>query len=215
MGLVQSVKKMWSTVNDLVLNIRTIPDPHQDEAHLQVDSEWKGVDSALTRFHDNYGYQPEDYWYVRREISLARLTVDDVFYDIGCGMGRILCVAARKRLKGCVGVELLEDLCDRARDNAQRLRRRRAPVHVVCDDVLNVDLSEGTVFFLYNPFGGETLAAFLERLRWSYDENPRRVRVVYHNAVHDYVLRRAGWLRCYYTYRTMGGHDVTCWSSVS
>src|SRR5262245_63935123 len=49
-----------------------------------------------THFRDPVGYVPLDYdvtWWCMRPV---RAGPDDVLFDIGCGMGRVLCMFARR-----------------------------------------------------------------------------------------------------------------------
>jgi precorrin-6B methylase 2 len=87
-----------------------------------------------------------------------------VFYDIGSGMGRIVCAAARKRLRKCTGVEMSEPLCQIARCNAMKLRGRKAPIEIVCGDAPTADLGEGTIYFMFDPFGADTIRDTLENI---------------------------------------------------
>ena len=138
---------------------------------------------------------------------------DDVFYDIGCGMGRVLCVAARWRIKRVVGIELDQPLCDIARRNADRMRGRHAPIDVRCEDASTADLSDGTIYYLYNPFGPETMRDVLGRIRRSLADRPRRVRVVYHNSVHEDLVRSCEWLELTDVFKTLRGQRVTFWTA--
>ena len=137
----------------------------------------------------------------------------DVFCDIGCGMGRILCVAARTPVKKCLGVELLEPLCQIAQQNGTRLRGRKASIQIVCRDAATADLSEGTIYFLFNPFGPETLRDTLENIRGSLSRNPRAIRIAYYNSQHASVLEALGWLVKAHEFDTFGGHRVTFWEN--
>ena len=116
--------------------------------------------SNNARYSDNFHYATIGYLSVQKVLRVVKPGPQDVFCDIGSGMGRILCVVAREPVRKCVGVELLESLCQIARRNAISLRGRKAPIQIVCGDATTVDLSEGTIYFMFNPFGGETLARY-------------------------------------------------------
>ena len=98
----------------------------------------RGIHPEKSVHGDIVYYEPLIYFNVRRMLRLLDLQTDDVRYDIGCGKGRILCVAARRRLKKVVGVELFEELCAAARANAARLRGRKTPIDVVCGDATTI-----------------------------------------------------------------------------
>jgi SAM-dependent methyltransferase len=130
---------------------------------------------------------------VIEELS-SYLGPEDVLVDIGCGKGRVLCVAAaRATFRRAVGIELMRDLVEIARDNASRMRLR-TPVQVVQGSAAEVSVDDGTVYFLFNPFGESTLGAVLENLRRSLEARPRQLRVFYRNPRFARLLEGADWL---------------------
>jgi SAM-dependent methyltransferase len=143
---------------------------------------------------DNYAYSTPDYLDLRRILSRAQLTPADVFYDIGCGMGRVVCLAARRRITKAVGIELNPGLAAIARRNGERLRGRRAPIEIRLQDAATADIADGTVYSLFNPFGPDTLREVLARIRHSLMTRPRPIRIIYLNPLHKDVLQRDDWL---------------------
>jgi precorrin-6B methylase 2 len=169
--------------------------------------------SKNARYSDNFHYATIGYLSVRKVLRVVKPGPQDVFCDIGSGMGRILCVVAREPVRKCVGVELLEPLCQIARRNAISLRGRKAPIQIVCGDATTVDLSEGTIYFMFNPFGGETLRDTLENIRCSLSQKPRAIRIAYYNSKYQSVLEALGWLVKVHEFDTFGGHRVTFWEN--
>lgn len=108
---------------------------------------------------------------------------DDVFLDIGCGMGRALLVAAeRYPFSRVIGVEIAQSLADAAREvmagNAHRFRCREWTVETA-DAATYVVPGDVTVAYLYDPFVGALLDKVLAALISSVDERPRRLRLIY------------------------------------
>jgi precorrin-6B methylase 2 len=168
---------------------------------------------ALSKHADSCIYLAPDYWCVYRVARILRLKADDVFFDLGSGMGRILCVLARRNIRKCVGIELYEELCDMARSNALWLRGRKVPIEVRCGDAAVADLNEGTIYFMYNPFGADTLRDVLENIRKSLLSFPRSIRIVYYNSVHESVFRTCEWLERSEAFHTFTGRTVTFWKN--
>jgi len=150
--------------------------------------------SHSPQFTDDNGYEPAKYPAIRTCLRSARLSDRDVFFDIGCGMGRVLCMAARHPVRKCVGVEYMPSLAAIADRNVRRLRGRRAPAEVWVGDACDFEYAEGTVFFLYNPFGEPTMRRFIECLRQSLMTRPRRMRIIYVAPRQGHVLSECGWL---------------------
>jgi cyclopropane fatty-acyl-phospholipid synthase-like methyltransferase len=99
---------------------------------------------------------PEDV--VDRMLTFAKVTRDDVVYDLGCGDGRIPIAAARKYGARGVGFDIDPSLVERAKTNA-----KEAGVETLVDfrvqNVLTADVSAATVVTLY------LLSSSNERLR--------------------------------------------------
>lgn len=166
-------------------------------------------------YDDGIVYASPDYWYVYRIARMLKPGPEDVFYDLGSGKGRILCVMARKCLQKCVGVELFEPLCETARRNAERLRGRKSSVEVTCEDAAKADVSDGTIYFMFNPFGPETMRDVLGNIESSLSKNPRHITIVYHNAVYEAVLEESSWLERYQSFQTVSGMRTSFWRNHS
>jgi hypothetical protein len=110
-----------------------------------------------------------------------------------------------------VGVELLESLCHKADNNARRLRGRKAPIQVICSDVVTQDLSDGTIYFMFNPFGRQTLQAVLHNLHASLVQNSRSIKIAYYNSAYEDVLSSCDWLRELKHFYTRNGLKVSFW----
>jgi SAM-dependent methyltransferase len=207
---IERIRRGWGRLNDLLLNIHTVGEPIPG---AKPAGWWRGARTEKCVFQDNYGYASADYQYIRKVIRRLNLKSDDIVYDLGCGMGRVICLFSRQRIRKCVGVELMEDLYLQARANVSRVRGRRTPVEVICQDAALTDVAAGTVFYIFNPFGEKTLQTILENIRRSLPFHPRKVRIVYHNSVHKDVLDSCEWLRLYDGFKTLWGTPVHFYES--
>ncbi len=92
-----------------------------------------------------------NYSVIRRIYRDLFLQESDVVYDLGSGFGRILlyggCLFPKTRFKG---VEIVKERAKESERISKNLGLTN--VEIVADDVLNVDLSKGTVFYFFNPF---------------------------------------------------------------
>lgn len=93
-------------------------------------------------------FVPTPHDIVERMLEMADVHKEDVIYDLGCGDGRIVIQAARKR--GCrgVGFEVVPDLIRRAREEAKRNGVDHL-VEIRDADLFQADLSEATVLPMY------------------------------------------------------------------
>jgi hypothetical protein len=85
---------------------------------------------------------------VEKMLEMARVTADDVVYDLGCGDGRVVVAAARKYRARGVGVELDPTLVARARDEARR-QGVEGRVAIREGDLFAADFGDATVVALY------------------------------------------------------------------
>ena len=81
--------------------------------------------------------------------SIAKLGKEDVFYDLGCGDGRIVIEAARRTdVKKAVGIEIDERLVEIARKNAEKSGVSDR-VEIIHGDFFTTPISEATVVYMY------------------------------------------------------------------
>lgn len=172
-------------------------------------------DHVLPTCHrDDIGYEPTSYLSIVRCMRRIEWSRSDVFFDVGCGAGRVVCMAARRPIRRCVGIEFDAARAARAIDNASRLRRKKAPIEIVRADAVDADYSSGTIYFFFNPFGEATLRAVMSKVERSRQEDARKIQLVYVNSEHASVLERCSWLRRYDCIMLPVHGETTFWRSV-
>jgi SAM-dependent methyltransferase len=133
------------------------------------------------------------------QIFRDRVLPEDVLVDIGCGKGRVLNFWLRNFPdQRVIGVERDPEIALATR---QRLRRH-ANCNVVVGDAGTWLPSDGTLFFLYNPFDYRCTRAFVDRL----NEIARATtRVLYSNPLHcDVFLDDPRWSVGMYALQSKG-----------
>ncbi len=102
-------------------------------------------------------YLPSSVDTLLRVIDGAKVGAEDVFVDIGSGLGRATALTHFLTGAGAIGIEIQPELVRGARELASRLNAER--VSVVEGDAAELAsyITNGTVFFLYCPFSGERL----------------------------------------------------------
>jgi tRNA A58 N-methylase Trm61 len=99
----------------------------------------------------------------KKMIQLADLKSGQTLFDLGAGDGRLVILAVQETEASAVGVEMRDDLVERARSEIKKLSLE-ARVRMVHDDFFNVDLGEADVVTLYlTTSGNERLRPKLER----------------------------------------------------
>ena len=108
-------------------------------------------------------YVPTPSVVVDRMLEMARVTGQDVLYDIGCGDGRIVITAARKFGTAGVGIDIDRAMVDRSVATA-RAAGLDGRVKFVCMDATKADVSPATVVTLYLlPESNALLRPLLEK----------------------------------------------------
>jgi len=157
------------------------------------DHVWDGVLGIETSGDD---CRPTSYHVLRKLFAALPLQPDDSFMDIGCGRGRVLCLAALQPIARVSGVEIVQHHAEAAQRNLARLRGRKAQAFgVMAGSATDFDCSGGTVFYMYNPFGGDLFASVVGRIGDSIRRGQRPAQVVYVNPVCRDVLDHSAWLQ--------------------
>jgi cyclopropane fatty-acyl-phospholipid synthase-like methyltransferase len=84
----------------------------------------------------------------KKMIDLSQIRAGDVLYDLGCGDGRLIILAAKDIGARSTGVELREDLVERARTEIKRLNLEDR-VKVIQGNFFDVNISDADVVTLY------------------------------------------------------------------
>ena len=108
-------------------------------------------------------YQPTPARHIFDLIARTQLTERDVLIDLGSGLGHVPLLASICTSGRSVGIEVEGAYVNCARQSAFELNLNN--VTFIQQDVREVDLSSGTVFYLYAPFLGTILRAVLDLLR--------------------------------------------------
>jgi 16S rRNA G966 N2-methylase RsmD len=140
-----------------------------------------------------YGlYRPSSWLVLNALFGQLEVAEEDVFADIGSGMGRAVFVAARRPFRRVIGIERSGDLTEIARENIARNTHRLACTDVELHTIDALDWAipdDLTVVYLCCPFPDEILGHFLGKLSASLERQPRPLRLIYYfSTEHDRQL---------------------------
>lgn len=93
-------------------------------------------------------YVPTPEVVVEKMLEIAKVTKDDVLYDLGSGDGRIPITAAKKYGTQAYGIELRPELIDEANQNAKEAGVSDR-VQFLEQDLFKTDISKASVVTLY------------------------------------------------------------------
>ena len=138
----------------------------------------------------NSPYQAIEPELFRKMIALVNADLNQfTFFDIGSGKGRALLLASQYRFRRIVGIELLAELNEVARENIQKFARANQEcqtIETICADASEFNFpSEPLVIFLFNALPETKLKKLLTNLCNSLDLSPRPTFILYGNPEFD------------------------------
>jgi SAM-dependent methyltransferase len=131
---------------------------------------------------DRVAYVPAPWHLLPRLLRHVGVSDSDTFVDFGCGKGRVVHQAARRRFRRVIGVEVSPKLAEVARHAlAARSRRHRCKnVEIVVADARQFQVPDDlTIAYFFRPFGRATFEPLLRQIVESIDRRPRRVVLIY------------------------------------
>ena len=134
--------------------------------------------------------QPTPARIVLELVEEAKIVKDDVFYDLGSGLGQVpilirLLIGAKTK-----GIEFEPAYCDYAQQCVKRLNLSH--VEFMNRDARDADYSDGTIFFMYTPFTGELLQEVLGKLEG--ESRKRSIKICTYGPCTPHVSNQS-WLR--------------------
>jgi|HubBroStandDraft_1064217.scaffolds.fasta_scaffold83012_2 hypothetical protein len=110
-----------------------------------------------------------------RTVELADMRADDVFVDVGAGLGRAAVLAHLLTGAAAIGIEIQHALVCRARELTKRVGVSRVSAVEGDAAMLTGCITIGSVFFFYCPFSGARLDKVLTDLEGIARTRPIRV----------------------------------------
>ncbi len=112
---------------------------------------------------EQYTYEATSYEYIRWIVRVLEPSEKDVFYDLGAGYGQVVLYTALTTRALCKGIELVPERIQQATAIKQRYAITNA--EFIAGNILAQDYSDGTIFFLFNPFHEHTFQQVLKKLQ--------------------------------------------------
>jgi SAM-dependent methyltransferase len=119
------------------------------------------------------------------------------FFDMGCGSGRALCVAARFGFQKVAGIDFDEELISLAAENLAATKRKipQLDYDIAWCDLDEWELSdEISVLFLFNPFDDSLIQLLIRKIQKGLRNNPRPFWVLYASPRHTDRFLEAGFI---------------------
>lgn len=144
-----------------------------------------------------YGYAPSTLETIEDALALLAISPDDVFCDLGAGLGLPCFVAALAGATACLGIEYEATYVAQARARAELLGLA-GRIELVHGDATTADLARATKLYLFNPFPPPVHAKIVARLRALAHQHPIRIACWHTQLPDDFrMLERRGALVVY------------------
>jgi precorrin-6B methylase 2 len=124
-------------------------------------------------------------------VEKSHLTQDDVFFDLGSGLGHVAMLVNLLAGVKAIGIEFEPAFCNYANDCAANLKLSN--IQFINVDAREADYSSGTIFFMYTPFNGKIMQDVLKALRK--ESLSRRIKIITYGACTAEVASQ-NWLEC-------------------
>ncbi|MDY3917966.1 MAG: SAM-dependent methyltransferase [Candidatus Limivivens sp.] len=134
-----------------------------------------------------YPYEPTPYCVLERLAFSGYIGKKNILIDYGCGKGRVDFFLSYQTRCRSVGIEYDARIFDSAAEN------QRSAVSACRTVFFHQKAEEYPVpgeadrFYFFNPFSVEILRSVWERIRESYYENPREMRLFFYYPSDEYV----------------------------
>lgn len=140
--------------------------------------------------------EPEMIYYQKTPAGITmelskKVHQDDVFFDIGSGLGQVVILVHLLSGAYSIGVEFEPSYCQYAKDIVSKFAL--TDIEFINADARTVDYSHGTIFFLYTPFIGtmmQDVLGLLQRLALK-----KEIRVCTYGRCSPTIAQES-WLRC-------------------
>jgi 2-polyprenyl-3-methyl-5-hydroxy-6-metoxy-1,4-benzoquinol methylase len=141
-------------------------------------------------------YMPASYDLLEHVFSSMPMSSFKHFIDIGCGKGRILCVAAHYGVARVTGIDFSKEFCDAAKLN---LAKTKLIIPALDYKVYNNDAfyfeipDDADCIFMFNPFDEVIMSGVIENIEMSLERAPRKMTVVYANPLQKHLFLEQGY----------------------
>ena len=122
-------------------------------------------------------------------LDISRITSQDNILDIGCGKGKVLYILSKYGFGKVDGIEICPGIAEICAKNLLRLKVNKANVFVT-DATKFEKYQDYNYYYLYNPFGADTLDKVLSQIDMALQSPEKDVRLIYANPVHSNVFAK-------------------------
>ena len=160
---------------------------------MKIEFEWdkklnintEGRDATLEDSH-HYPYEPTPYSVLERLVDSDYITCENKVIDYGSGKGRVGFFLNDQIGCKVLGIDFDERMDALARENFSRYGSDKS-VEFTCIGAEKYVIKDEDCFYFFNPFSVEVLKSVIGKIKASYYENPREMKLFFYYPSDEYV----------------------------
>lgn len=141
-------------------------------------------DSHEDEYH--YPYEPTPYSVLERLSKSGYINHDNEVIDFGCGKGRVGFFLNHELRCSVIGLEYDEKIYKQAKKNQETFARKQG-IKIVCASAEEYEIECADCFYFFNPFSVEILRAVMGKIRDSYYQDPREMKLFFYYPNDEYL----------------------------
>lgn len=173
---------------------------HPWEKKLNIDT--SKCDASKEDAH-HYPYEPTPYSVLERLVESETISSENVLIDYGCGKGRVGFFLHNWCKCKVIGIDFDERMCDAAQKNLlnytggisgkrkslvdDNVSSMECLIQFKCVDAEKYEIEDADMFYFFNPFSVEILQSVIGKIRKSYYDNPREMRLFFYYPSDEYI----------------------------
>lgn len=169
-----------------------LPDTEIDEI-LGIELAEQSIDFTLLGKifgKEQFTYEGTPYALIREFLNTLQPSDNDIVYDLGSGYGRVVLYCALVNGANFLGIEIVSDRVQATMEIKDKFKIYNADF--VEGSAADMDLRDGNIFFLFNPFSNYTLRTVGENLRKVSEE--KQIRIATFGGPSNYYFENQPWL---------------------
>ncbi|MEO6538487.1 MAG: class I SAM-dependent methyltransferase [Ferruginibacter sp.] len=151
----------------------------------------KGIDISHATI-----YMPASYDLLEEIFRQADLKSVKHFVDIGCGKGRVMCVAASQGVNKITGIDFSKELSVAANINLAKTKQHFPALQykIINNDAFYFDIPDDVdCIFMFNPFDEIIMKGVEKNIEKSLAKSPRKMIIIYLNPVQKQIFLSKGY----------------------
>ena len=160
---------------------------------MKTEFEWERKLNICTIDRDDtkedanhYPYEPTPYVVLERLVESGYIESDNRVVDYGAGKGRVGFFLNYQLGCTVLGIDFDERMCALAWENLSIYGTNKG-VEFACISAEKFEISDEDSFYFFNPFSVAVLQSVIGKIRKSYYENPREMKLFFYYPSDEYV----------------------------